>query len=405
MSITLHDSPQTLMPVYNDMMFVVGSTLASQQYFKMEVKVYHGGTLQKTLKYDKWLHGDYIQADIHRMLEARYYPVIDNLALQRSGFHIADGTMANYSVEFTEQIGSAPLLTSGTVTASGYEFNASLKYLDWINYKYTDYDLVVGSTKKLLTNSPRSLKIREGEAAVLSHISINKIADKAEIKTYDASGVLVNTHTLNNSIYGGGNDAKSQSLDFMCGPYNLNLTGSIITSSVNSYTVQMLDTSNNPVSELFTFTIDRECSRHDLFRLHFLNRLGRFDSYTFTGSHQQTVNYNRKEYQKFTGYTDLESGFAWTNNSYAKGNVVFDTVETEQYRISTGWISEEESVWLQELVGSITIYWQIDPTDSKKTVAVNITDNSYEVKKYANKKLFNLSLTMQLAQPNYRQRA
>jgi hypothetical protein len=404
MSITLHDSPQALTPVYNDMMFVAGSTLASQQYFKMVVKVYHGGTLQKTLKYDKWPHGDYIQADIHRMLEARYQPVIDNLALQKSSFQIADGTMANYSVEFTEQIGSNDPLLSGTVTASGYAFNASLKYLDWINFDYTDYDLVIGSTKKLLTNSPGTLKIRENEAMALSHISINKITEKAQIKTYDAAGTIINTHTLNNTIYGGLNDGKSQSLDFMCGPYNLNLTGSVITNSVYSYTVQMLDTNDDPVSELFTFIIDRECSRHQLFRLHFLNRLGRFDSFTFTGKHKQTVSYDKEEYQKFTGYTDL-STMEWTNNSYASGTVNFDTRETEVYQISSDWISEEESLWLQELVGSPAVFWQQDPTDSKKTFAVNITENNYEVKKYANKKLFNISITFQLAQPNYRQRA
>ena len=84
--------------------------------------------------------------------------------------------------------------------------------------------------------------------------------------------------------------------------------------------------------------------------------------------------------------------------------MVFDTEETEVYNISTGWISEEESQWLQELVGSPAVYWQIDPADTKKTIAVRITENSYEVKKYANKKLFSLNLTMELAQPNYRQR-
>ncbi len=410
MSITLFDSPQELMPVYNDMMFVVGSSLASQQHFKMVVRIYHGGALQKTLKYDKWPHGDYIQADIHRMLEPRYRPVIDNLALQKHGFSIADGTMADYRVEFTEQIGNATPLASGMVSASGYAFNASLKYLDWINYNYSDYNLVSADIKKLLTRSPRTLKIREGEAAALSHISIAKDVPKARVITYDDAGTLINTYLISHIIYGGSSASKSQSLDFMCGPYNLNkyaasvAIGNIISSSVHSYTVQMLNGSNNPVSELYTFNIDRECSRHDLFRLHFLNRLGRFDSFTFTGSHQQTINYDRKEYQKFTGYTNLNT-MAWENNAYAKGNVVFDTLEKEQYLINTGWISEEESEWLQELAGSPSVYWQIDPADSKKTIAINITENSYEVKKYANKKLFNLSLTMQLAQPNYRQRA
>lgn len=404
MSITLHNSPQALMPVYNDMMFVAGSTLASQQSFKMVVKVYHGGTLQKTLKYDKWPHGDYIQADIHRMLEPRYQPVIDNLALQKESFNTATGTMANYEVTFTEQIGTDDPLTSGTVSATGFAFNASLKYLDWINFNYADYNLATGSTKKLLTNSPRTIKIRENEAASLGHISIDKLVEYGTVKTYDIAGVLIGSHNFTNSYFGGVDPNKDQSVDFMCGTYNLNKSSTIITSAVHHYTVQMYGDDDNPISELFTFEIDRDCSRHQLFRLHFLNRLGRYDSYTFTGSSKEIVNFKRSQYQKFTGYTDLNT-LAWTNNSFAKGNVVFDTVETKQYSISTGWITEEESIWLQELAGSPSVYWQIDPTDSTKTIAVNITENSYEVKKYANKKLFNLNLTIQLAQPNYRQRA
>lgn len=414
MSITVHHSPQLLTPVYNDMTCVVGSTLASQQSFKMKVDIKYAGALQKTLRYDKSPHGDYIKVDVHRMLEPRFYPVIDNLALQSTAFKIAAGTMANYSVEFTEQIGANPPLTSGTVTATGYAFNASLKYLDWLNYDYNNYNLVSGSAKNLLTNSPRSLKIRENEAASLSLISIAKEAESATVNTYNSAGVLIQSYSINNTIYGGINDGQSQSLDFMCGPYNLNLYATaqaispIITSSVHHYTLQFFDaTDPTPlaISEVFTFVIDRECSRHQLFRLHFLNRLGRFDSFTFKGSHQQTANFKRSQYQKITGAVDLEDGFAWKNTSYARGTVNFDTVETEEYRVSSGWITEEESTWLQELAGSPAVYWQIDPADSTKTIAVNITENNYEVKKYANKKLFNISLTLQLAQPNYRQRA
>lgn len=408
MSITLHDSPQALTPVYNDMMFIASSTLASQQYFKMVVKVYHSGTLLKTLKYDKWPTGDFVQADVHRMLEPSYNFVIDNLALGYTQFQIAHVTLADYSVTFTEEIDNTSI-SSGTITATGTAFNASLRYLDWINFDYTQYNLTSGAQKSFLTNSPRTLKIRSGEAASLSLISLNKVAKKALITTYNAAGGVINTYEISNDIYGGTQDAKSRSLDFMCGPYNLNKyaqdesIADIITDSVQSYTVQIRDIDNNTISEVFTFEIDSECSRHEMFRLHFLNRWGRFDSFTFKGQHKQTTNFKRSEYQRFTGYTDL-TGATWANPSYARGNVVFDTEETEVYNISTGWISEEESQWLQELVGSPAVYWQIDPADTKKTIAVRITENSYEVKKYANKKLFSLNLTMELAQPNYRQR-
>jgi hypothetical protein len=408
MAITVEDKPQFITPVYNDMMFIAASTYASTPYFKMVVKVYHNTALQKTLKYDRWPGGEYIQTDVHRMLEANYSPTIENLVTGEEGggslannFQKAPHTFDFYKVEFTEQIGSAPPLTSGTVTASGYTFNASLKYLDWINFDYTDYDIDISIATKLLTNAPRTLKIREGEAASLSFISLGNKVGKAAVKTYDVQGNLIDNEPVYNNITGFATDTKS--LDFMCGPYNLG-TG-LITANVAKYTVTMYNGSW-PASETFTFVIDRECSRHQLFRLHFLNRWGRFDSFTFKGSSKQTINFKRSDYQKFTGNTIDNGGLlSWQNKSYARGTVVFDTEETEQYALSTDWLTEEESTWLQELVGSPAVYWQIDPADSTKTIAVNITDASYEVKKYANKKMFGLNLTMQLAQPNYRQRA
>lgn len=410
MSITLYHSPQVITPVYNDIMFIAGSTLASQQNFKMIVKVYYAGTLLKTLKYDKWPTGDFVQADVHRMLEPSFNHFPDNLALQKTNFQLAGAAFSPYSVTFTEELGGTPV-ASGTVTASGYyAFNGSLRYLDWINFDYNQYNLTAGTQRSLLTNSPRTLSIRRDEAASLSFMSLGKEATKAYITTYNSAGGVVNTHLINNGIYSGPGDSKSQTLDYMCGPYNLNKYAAsvpitnIITDEVVKYTVAMHN-GTTVISETVTFVIDDECSRHQMFRLHFLNRWGRYDSFTFKGQHKQTINFKRSEYQRFTGYTELASTPVWVNTSYARGNVVFDSEETEQYNISTGWISEEESQWLQELAGSPAVYWQIDPADSKKMVAVRIADNGYEVRKYANKKLFSLNLTLELAQPNYRQRA
>lgn len=410
MSITLLDSPPLVAPVYNDMMYVVGSTLASQQGFKMKVELSLHGALLKTLKYDKWPLGDYFQVDVHRMLEPHLYYRVGHIAESSYGFAQMKTTVAPYVVKFTEEIDGNPI-SSGSVSATGYTFNGALKYLDWLKYDYTDYEMAGYGTEKFLTNSPRTLKIREDEVAELGGISRSLKIAYARVITYDADNNVLQNAQASHGWYTASEVANSLGLSFLCGPHNLSQHGFSFTN-VHHYTVRFHnnEVTNDPISELFTFIIDRECSRHDLFRLHFLNRLGRFDSFTFKGSHQQTARFKRSEYQSFTGYTDVGTPtdpgtFAWTNNSYARGRVAFDTLETEQYTISTGWITEEESTWLQELAGSPAVLWQFDPSDSNGTVAVNITDDGYEVKKYANKKLFNLRLTMELAQPNYRQRA
>lgn len=404
MSITIHDKPQLVTPVYNDMTFLVSSTLASQENFKMKVDILWAGQLQKTLRFDKTPHGDYIKVDVHRMLETRFNYMFGQLTAVNGGFYTMQDTFRNYEVKFTEEIEGDPI-SSGTVSATGYAFNASLKYLDWINFDYNDYEILGAGTEKLLTNSPRTLKIREDEVAELGGISRSIKMTYARIITYDSNNVELQNVSISNSTYAG-----DQSLaiggTFLCGPPNLQPAGIVFNSNVHHYTVQFTnnEVTRDPTSELFTFIIDRECSRHPLFRLHFLNRWGRFDSFTFKGSSTQNINYKRSQYQKITGYADLNT-MTWENNAYARGTVTFDTLETEEYQLSTGWITEEESLWLQELVGSPATFWQLDTTNPKKFFAVNVSNSNYEVKKYANKKLFNLNITIQLAQPNHRQRA
>ena len=143
MALTIHHQPQVISPVYNDLMFVVSTNHTPLDFFKFTVKVYHAGTLLKTLKYDRWPHGPYIQADVHRILESRYNYVIENLASPTaSGFKLVQGTFADYKVEFGEEYAGTPI-ASGAVTASGfYAFNGALKYLDWI-------DLTIPSTTSL----------------------------------------------------------------------------------------------------------------------------------------------------------------------------------------------------------------------------------------------------------------
>ncbi|HYG15189.1 MAG TPA: hypothetical protein VEC12_05500, partial [Bacteroidia bacterium] len=393
---------QLVSPVYNDLAFIVSTDHTPLDAFKFVVKVYHGGSLIKTLKYDRWPHGPYIQADVHRMLETRFAPVPQNLALATGAakFNLVHTTFAGYEVEFSEEDANVAL-SDTTVAASGYTFNAAIKYLDWIDFDYNDFNMHPGTQSRFLTNSPKTIKIRENEVAELGFISLSKKANNALITTYDAAGAVIAATQIDNTVYGGTSDSISQALGLLCGPYHLGY--SIITAGVAKYTVELRD-STTAISEAFTFVIDRECSRNSPFRLHFLNRWGRFDSFTFTGGHKRSLKFNKSKYQKFTGYTDLDT-MQWTNQGYARGTVAFDTEETEQYALSSGWLSEEESDWLQELVGSPEVYWQAEPGTPKKLIAVNITDESYEVKNYAGKKLFSLAVNMQLAQPNYRQRA
>jgi len=65
----------------------------------------------------------------------------------------------------------------------------------------------------------------------------------------------------------------------------------------------------------------------------------------------------------------------------------------QKITLNSNWITEEESVWLKELVASPSI-WLLDDGVLK---AINITNSDYSVKTLLNDKVFNLTIECDLS--------
>jgi histidinol-phosphate/aromatic aminotransferase/cobyric acid decarboxylase-like protein len=123
-----------------------------------------------------------------------------------------------------------------------------------------------------------------------------------------------------------------------------------------------------------------------------MNKLGAWDSFNFIKNSQRAIDIERKQFK-----APLEIGYAKSDR--LKQN--YNTTITDVININSDWVSDEVSELLEELATSPLIYLERSATNF---IAVNIVNNSYDVRKYmSDRKLFNVSFDIEYTYNRYRQ--
>jgi hypothetical protein len=102
-------------------------------------------------------------------------------------------------------------------------------------------------------------------------------------------------------------------------------------------------------------------------------------------------------------YKSNPNQWSGTNYSYSttsRGLSQYETILDDAITINSDWITEAESIWLEQLVTSPDVYIY----DGNNLVSVNITDSSYQTKYEASQQLFNLVVSFTYSQNRKRQR-
>ena len=248
------------------------------------------------------------------------------------------------------------------------------------------------------------------EFAVLDNVAFREVKIlpfSAEIKTYNASNTLIDTFVLKNTYdslfdfvnlgYNLNSDIGFVSWRIPAGAKNLNLidnadltTGSqpIITSSVSYWVIKIKD-SNNQVYGNFKCYLNNECSKFKSFRLHWLNRLGGYDSFTFDMASQEDINIERNFFTKLMSEpANVTSSYSY--NYRTRGETQYHTQYSTIYSVTSNWITEDESNMLAEMMTSPNVYWEKD-ADNNKFIPINIKATTYrkQSKTNNNTKVFN----------------
>ncbi len=422
MAITLKQEPKGYAPVYNPIEWVIDSDKKTEDSFKYVADVFVSGVTTpaffrlKTQAHPTLGFGVF---DIHRILENFLTSNIDKSTF---GFQRNDSSFVKYDIKFGEEFDAVPAQSSGTtvfpdllVKTDNFVINAAQEFLDWKDFATSDFLIDdMGSQHRFLTNIPHFFppdvdivhKIRNGADAWLHFIwSLTNAVAKLQVTTFDVNDNQIQIVRITNN-FTDINEFDQRFLRVGIG-FNMNSVdpgdiemGSlpVLTTSVRRYEIRLSNNINNGVIRTSEIFIDYECTKHDIFTIHFLNKLGGFDTFSFIRLSRRNSDISRIEYKKNTG--TLNADGTKTYSSKDRGIVQLDTSIEDSVLVSSEWLTEAESTWLKELITSPEVFYD----DGTELIAVNIRNSRYEEKKRANDVIFNYTLEFKFGQIHSRQR-
>ena len=173
------------------------------------------------------------------------------------------------------------------------------------------------------------------------------------------------------------------------GPANLVFYTTLVQSDFDDcyyYTIQIRDP-DFPItrySELYKIYCDTVCSPYERMRLHWLNRFGAWDSFTFTLLHEHSTDITSNRYTRSTGRWALKESVDYIyNRSITDGQqMTMSKFMTDKLILNSDWIHEDVQQWLvRSLYESPRVYLE---TESGQTASsyepVNVTNANYILK-------------------------
>jgi hypothetical protein len=415
--------PEQYRTVYNPIEYVASSTAIANNRFKYLFDVYDGATRIARLKVPADPNG-YGRADIHGICESYLKTDLGTINTTTTGIGFTDN--ANSYKEFTVKIGEeydvAGVLTQfpDQVLKDIITFNGSLpnyrgntvNFYDWQGTNYFENYTVNGTNRRWLSNSPKGSNANksdnqivqlsdEGWLYFLYDHSSNPVTG-VEYDLYDASGTLLNTYRISNSL-------TTNMLKVPSAPNTINNINPTefsvapvqpIITNETSYSI-VLKNGGAVVSEKFWFNIDTEC-RYETRRIEFLNSLGGFDNFNFTKVSRRSEEIERKFYKQNADNL-ITSGTSAGEISYSladRQKVQYYTKSKPKMKLTSDWVDVPTFNWLLEMLESPEIYLY----ENGERITVQNVEGNWEEKRTDTDKIFNLEVNLEFGVDNYRQR-
>ena len=388
MAITIITTPNTFMAAYNQVPYTVSSNMTAQPNFNFIVDVNETSGVNNPLarlKYPVQPSSSQLTFDIASVLKNYVSYDFNNVA---SSFAANTESRLKYYVQFRElyDVSGVPTLTgvlaSHPTTPSTSSFNfAGNAIFDFEDFTPTAYRYKDVPTIGYLSNGAAIEKIESNQEKFLYWFDPMQLVTTIRYVASDGDYEDIPI-TLTSKEYLFSTRAGKYAQDI------ITMAGLPVTSA---YKVELLDVSNLVLATR-TFSLDTECSQYSTVRLHWLNKLGGFDTFNFNKNIINTIDIERKQFK-----APLSIGYSTQDR--LKTN--YNTTINDKISINSDWITEAESLLLEELATSPVIYLERSVSDF---VAVNITNSSYEIKKFlTDRKMFNVSFDIEYSYSRYRQ--
>jgi hypothetical protein len=387
MAITITTFPSAYMGAYNQVPYTISSNNTAEPNFNfiVDIKETTTAVLLARLKYPKQPGVATLTFDIGNVLANYVRFDFNNVT---SVFAANTNSRLKYYVEFRELYDNpsgVPTLQSVSARHPTTPSTTSFNFATNSIFDFEQYSLgaMVGksiSNIGYLSTAPSTEKIETNQEKFLSWFDPSQLVKF--IKYTGANGDVVTAVTLTPNEYLFSTRAGKYAQDTL-------IAGGI--SIIDTYKVELLGVTSNVLASR-TFKLNTECSIYPTIRLHWMNKLGAFDSFNFNKNTINAMEIERKQFK-----APLPIGYS--KQDRLKTN--YNTTINDRISINSDWITESESNLLEELATSPVIYLERTPTEF---VAVNIVNTSYEIKTFlTDRKLFNVSFDIEYTYSRYRQ--
>jgi hypothetical protein len=348
--------------------FTFSSTETAQDNFSFIVEVFVDSTMILTQQVFRQFNA-LSRIDVSGAIETYIRNTIPTTQLELD----ATDSMVTYAIIVYEKYGD-PAITQASATSTTLKaFNGSLEYEDWINFDYAIYDPNQTQDAFFLTFFPLTSKRLVGmdENFYLAFFEQTAVAScDLNIYLLDISGNTIATDFI-----------TLTATDF----YILNVGPQVI---IDNTTITQIDfntcyryeisVSVQGVSFVGPITIymDLACQRYEPYRLHWLNKLGCWDSFTFGLVSTESATVQSFAYQRDPG---VWSGNSYTYPLYSGQKVNYAKTKNKQLVLNSDWISEDVQNWLVEsLYDSPIVY--LEQTNGTEFEPVKVTNSTYQLK-------------------------
>jgi hypothetical protein len=394
--ITLVEPTIDILPAFNRINYTISSTNANEPGFKYVVKVYNDSDeLITQAFYDSPANpADSVEFDVSKFVSVNFQ--YNNGFYQVATSLSSTNTIRGFYLKCYEyyQIGGSFVIVEASEVESDtkYALAASLPLLEEDNWAI-DLDNYTGASNSIYKplSDWTTIKARETDSQIFAFINTGLLTNVELLVTYAnaTTGTFFITPTA---------PAVSPSITyFQITPMTYNSGGQSVSS------IQLFANWNNGTARRASFAtiFTQGCGRFDPMRLAYINKYGAFDFFNFDLVSKTTFDVERKGYERNYNGSIYEAGGVVVKNI----NPIYYTKETQKWKIISDYLNDSQAETLRELYSSPLVYMNLvnDNYINFSWIPVKPTATSYEVKKTAIDKVFNIEMELEFGLINTRQ--
>ena len=352
MPVSLTQTPTTPNGTYTNLVYVASSTSSIEPQYQYVMDVYESGSANLLTRIKQYPNPYNVAVfDPSRILnDYLVYPTAFDLGTSTV---VSNTQRKEFRIEFGEEYAPSE---SGSVTLypnqTSHDINVMPIVIDPNNGE--SYNWLESGSAKLLTDRPNNVPI---------------VGDQDWFYLTAYNGTNSNETLVASALDEDG--SVTDTLSFTLEP-NWTLTinvGASTTAGTFGFNIDKgLKIEYN--GETLTLPYDQNSCHWDRVNFAFINNYGFWDWYSVSLPQSKNTRINRREITTpFVNYSSITSPYDNTR----RGIDLYNTSLTDDLRISTQWLTEEEAEWLTQMLESPEVYVQV----GNKMLPIVITNTSY----------------------------